>query len=784
MSRPKTSLTIRQVYKVTSEEITNRKLAEAVLSSREQSLRESETRFRELADNISQFAWTADHAGWIYWYNKRWHDYTGTTLEEMQGWGWQKVHHPDHVARVVQRIQQSFENGTPWEDTFPLRGRDGSYRWFLSRALPIRNEAGEVVRWFGTNTDVTEQLEAEKALRESETRFRELADNISQFAWTADHAGWIYWYNKRWHDYTGTTLEEMQGWGWQKVHHPDHVARVVQRIQQSFENGTPWEDTFPLRGRDGSYRWFLSRALPIRNEAGEVVRWFGTNTDVTEQLEAEKALRESETRFRELADNISQFAWTADHAGWIYWYNKRWHDYTGTTLEEMQGWGWQKVHHPDHVARVVQRIQQSFENGTPWEDTFPLRGRDGSYRWFLSRALPIRNEAGEVVRWFGTNTDVTEQLEAEKALRELNETLEQRVEAVTHERLQIWNVSQDFLAVTDLDGRYLNVNPAWTVGLGWSEEELLGRTSQWLLHPDDGEKTRAEIRKLAAGQVTQRFETRFRHKDGSYRWLSWKAVQDQGRIYAMARDVTGLKDAENKLRNAQQELSQVARRTTLAAMSAGIAHEIRQPLGAIVTNAKAGLRWLNRAAPDLNEVRNALEHIAADGYRASEVIPIRSMFGKTDHEGILLDPNEVIRETITIANGELEAAKIDVRLELAAHLPLIPGHRGQLQQVVLNIITNAADAMRVIADRPRVLRIKSRVSEPNGVAVSVEDSGTGIGPENIDRIFDTFFTTKNNGMGMGLAICRSIVELHGGQLSVSPGIPHGSVFHIVLRGRQ
>jgi PAS domain S-box-containing protein len=154
---------------------------------------------------------------------------------------------------------------------------------------------------------------------------------------------------------------------------------------------------------------------------------------IIERSRAETALRESETRFRELADNISQFAWTADRSGWIYWYNKRWHDYTGTTLNEMEGWGWQKVHHPDHVDRVVQRIRQSFETGTPWEDTFPLRGRDGSYRWFLSRALPIRNEAGEVVRWFGTNTDVTEQIEAEKALRELNETLEQRVEAETRE---------------------------------------------------------------------------------------------------------------------------------------------------------------------------------------------------------------------------------------------------------------------------------------------------------------------------------------------------------------
>ena len=181
---------------------------------------------------------------------------------------------------------------------------------------------------------------------------------------------------------------------------------------------------------------------------------------------AEKALRESEARFRELADNISQFAWTADRSGWRYWYNKRWHDYTGTTLEEVQGWGWRKVHHPEHVDRVVERIKQSFETGTPWEDTFPLRARDGNYRWFLSRALPIRNHAGEVIRWFGTNTDVTEQIKAEKALRELNDNLEERVQSETRERLQIWNVSQDLLVVADMAGKYLSVNPAWSATLG------------------------------------------------------------------------------------------------------------------------------------------------------------------------------------------------------------------------------------------------------------------------------------------------------------------------------
>ena len=531
---------------------------------------------------------------------------------------------------------------------------------------------------------------------------------------------------------------------------------------------------------------------PLKDSEGRIIGINVVAEDITKRKRAEavlaaseNALRESENRFRDLADNIDQFAWTADTDGRRNWFNKRWHDYAGTTLEEMQGFGWQKLHHPDHLERVVQGIRKGFKGDTPWEDTFPLRGRDGNYRWYLARALPIRNEAGEVVRWFGTNTDITEQLEAEKALRELNATLEHRVEAQTRERVQIWNVSQDLLVVTDLDGKYLTVNPAWTVSLGWSEAELLGNTSQWLLHPDDREKTRAEISQLAAGHVTQRFEVRFRHKDGSYRCLSWKAVQDQGRIYAMARDVTELKNAENKLRDVRHELSQAARRTTVAAMSAAIAHEIRQPLGAIVTNANAGLRWLNRPAPDLDEVRDTLTHIVADGHRASEVIQsVRAMFAKGDHAGTPLDTNELIRETIAIANNELEAARVVVELELGERIPMISAHKGQLQQVVLNIITNAADAMRTIDDRARVLRVRSGPSISNGVAVSVQDFGTGIDPENIDRVFEAFFTTKTNGMGMGLAICRSIVEAHGGNMSVSPGVPHGSVFHIFLPGIQ
>src|SRR5262245_30443935 len=526
---------------------------------------------------------------------------------------------------------------------------------------------------------------------------------------------------------------------------------------------------------------------PLRSPDGRIVGVNVVAEDITERKRAaavlaasENALRESEARFRELADSMSPFAWTSDPAGRRNWYNKRWYDYTGATPEEMQGFGWQKVHHPDHIERVIRRWRESVESGLPWEDTFPLRGRDGSYRWFLTRALPIRDEAGNVVRWFGSNTDVTEQIDAEEALRELNETLQQRVEAATQERLQIWNVSQDLLMVADLEGRYLSVNPAWTTTLGWSESELLGKSSQSLLHPDDRDKTRVEISRLAAGHKTLRFENRFRHNNGSYRWLSWQAVPDRGRIYGTARDVTELKQAENELRDARRELASVARRTTLAAMTASIAHEINQPLTAIVTSGGVGLRSLTAAEPDLDRVARALKRIVDNGHRASEIIAsIRAMFRKDGAAAAAIDANDLVRDVLALVQGEIESHGVVLQRDLLDEPPTIVGERVPLQQVLLNLIMNAVEAMSSLTDRPRVLSVGTQMSDA-GVLISVADCGIGIDPDSMDRIFEAFFTTKPQGMGMGLSICRSIVEAHGGRLWAAPGSPHGSIFNVQL----
>jgi signal transduction histidine kinase len=231
----------------------------------------------------------------------------------------------------------------------------------------------------------------------------------------------------------------------------------------------------------------------------------------------------------------------------------------------------------------------------------------------------------------------------------------------------------------------------------------------------------------------------------------------------------------------QSELTRVARLMTMGQMAASIAHEINQPLAAIVTNGKAGLRWLATATPNLDEARAALERIVRDGHRAGDVIgSIRELFRKDEHVKAPLDVNELMREVLRLVHGELRNGRISVSTELSNELPNVPANRVQLQLVIRNLITNAVEAMSSVTDRERVLHVRSEMIEPHGVLVAVADSGTGIDPESMKRIFDAFFSTKSHGMGMGLSICRSIVEAHGGQLSASSTHPHGSIFQIVF----
>lgn len=276
--------------------------------------------FRILVDSIPQLAWMADHTGWIFWYNRRWYDYTGTTLQEMQGWGWRSVHHPDHVDRVVQRIQRSWDTGEPWEDTFPLRGCDGTYRWFLSRALPVRDAEGRVVLWFGTNTDITRQLETETELRESEARFRNMADHAPVMLRVTDLHGDCTFLNSRWYEFTGQTPEAGMSLGWMQAVHPDDRALVDRLFRQARETNASFRMDYRLRTAAHTYRMVVDAAAPRVGPNGEFLGFISSIIDVEERarlLAAERAARREAEDARQRADEANaakaQFLTTMSH---------------------------------------------------------------------------------------------------------------------------------------------------------------------------------------------------------------------------------------------------------------------------------------------------------------------------------------------------------------------------------------------------------------------------------------------------------------------------------------
>jgi PAS domain S-box-containing protein len=306
------------------------------------------------------------------------------------------------------------------------------------------------------------------------------------------------------------------------------------------------------------------------------------------------------------------------------------------------------------------------------------------------------------------------------------------------------------------------------------------------VHPDDLAFMQRTIDRASSDGRNIDLEHRLLLPDGSVKniRLVAHAVRDEAgqlEFNGALMDITAGKRAEEELIRAQAELARVARVTTLGELTASIAHEMNQPLGAMVANGNAGLRWLERAIPDVDEARAALTRIVNDGHRAAEVIEsIQAIFKNVDQEKVPTDINKLVRDTLGLMLGELRANHVSVQTKLVDNLPDVRGNRVQLQQVILNLIRNAIEAMNSVTNRARLLRIGSAIHEPDGVLVSVEDSGTGLNPEDTERIFDSFFTTKPQGTGMGLSISRSIIEGHQGRLSASSGIDQGAVFSVLL----
>ncbi len=578
---------------------------------------------------------------------------------------------------------------------------------------------------------------------------------------------------------------------WVRRIHPDDRKATEQKFRDAVANGVR-DYTVQyriIRPNDGETRWISVKASIERDANGKPIRLVGAHTDVTEQVAAEQALRHSEEEFRTLAEALPHHVWTASPDGLLNWFNPRVYEYAGSSPGELDGEKWGKIVYPDDVPIVLAAWTRSIGTGEAYGVEFRLRRADGAFRWFLARAVPSRNAQGEIIRWIGTNTDVHDQKMIARELAELNATLAQRVEEKTRERDRIWNVSQDLLVVADRNGVWRTVNPAWTSTLGWSEAELLNRTSEWLEHPDDNGLTRAKVRELGASETTVRFESRFRHKDGTYRWLSWTGVSDKDANYAVARDVTAEKAAVERLKATEEALLQSQKMEAVGQLTGGIAHDFNNLLTGIVGSLDLLQTRLNQGRTDnvaryINAAMTSANRAAALTHRLLAFARRQPLVPKAvDVNQLVVSLEDLLRRTI----GET----IDLEITAGDGLWNTLCDPNQLESALLNLAINARDAMPnggKLTIATSNARLDAASADPSAlspgdyICVSVTDTGTGMSAEVAARAFDPFFTTKpiGQGTGLGLSMIHGFARQSNGHATIDSKLDRGTSVKLYL----
>jgi PAS domain S-box-containing protein len=619
-----------------------------------------------------------------------------------------------------------------------------------------------------------ERTQIEDRLRRSEAYLAEAQrlTHIGSFGWRVP-SGEIHWSDETyrifgWDPQTKPTMEVIL----QRTH-PDDAVFVKETVKRVSQDQKELDFEHRLLMQDGCVKHIKVVAHAVRDKSGEV-EFVGAVMDIT-------SVKEAEDRTRLIIDTVPAQLWTETPEGVVDYVSRRWIDYTGMTLEEAVGSGWNRIVHPDDLERVLTTWKRFIAEGKPREIESRLRRSDGEYRWFLSRCCPLVGRSGHILGWYGSDTDIHDLKQAEQTLRRSEGYL---AEAQRLSHTGSW--ARD--AATD-DFKYSSEEFYRVVGFDPHDGQPRYQTFLRRIHPDDQARTREIVEKARREKTEYELDYRLIHPDGEVRDIhvighpvlspSGDLVEFVGTVM----DVTERKRAEEereRLRQAQADLARVNRVTTMGELTASLAHEVNQPIGAAVTNASTCLRWLAADTPNLEEARAAAMRVVTDGRRAAEIISrVRQLFKKGSTERELVDVNEVVREMIVLLQGEAERHSILVTTHLAGDVPPLMGDRVQLQQVMMNLIMNSIDAMKGVAGT-RELAINSRLLENEEILVSVSDTGVGLPQQQADQIFNAFFTTKLHGTGMGLRISGTIVESHGGRLWAEHNSPRGANFHFTL----
>ena len=603
---------------------------------------------------------------------------------------------------------------------------------------------------------------------------RQIVDSAPALIHTARPDGYLDFFNQGWLNFVGQPLEKLLGWEWTSFIHPEDVEAFVQKWRESIATGEGFEDAARVLRADGEYRWMLHSKVTKRDSEGNMLKWFGSSVDITQAKRAEETLRKNERELRTLIDMMPVYVATSLPDGTVDFVSQSWLDYTGFTSEQAIGWGWTSVIHPDDRDRAVAICRAALASGEPLEQEVRARNADGIYRWFLSRNLPLRDENGNVVKWYGILFDIDALKEAEHALQMREHELVGIIDTVPS---MLWSISPT--------GEITHVNQRVLKYFGAPFEELVHRGWERFVHPDDREENvKAFDRAIEAGESYSAIH-RVRRADGEYRWhhVMGEPLRDpHGKIiqwYGLSIDIDERKRAEDHLRDTRIKLARASRLATVAELAASIAHELNQPLMSILANAQAANKWLNAAPARCDaEVNSSIERTIRDARAADETIQhIRALFKQKPvikKEASILD---MMREAVRLVQEDPNKREIHIDLRLDENIPKVPVDRIQIQEVFINLISNAIEAVENNRISP-LIRVQAAVTDQNDMVIRVIDNGPGVNdPENI---FDAFVTTKAKGMGIGLAVSRSIVEAHGGRLWAENGPDGGARFNVAL----
>jgi PAS domain S-box-containing protein len=894
--------------------------------------------YRLAIDTIPGLAWSALPDGHIDFLNQRWLEYTGLSFEQASGWGWQDAVCPDDLPRLVAYWKALLESGKPGEIEARLRRHDGTDRWFLFRAVPLYDEPGKLVKWYGQTIDIEDRKRAEEEAKKQTAHLDELFELAPHAVVLVDADVRIIRVNREFTRMFGYLPEEAVGKLLQDLVAPEERMAEYQNNARLLSSGHKVESETVRRRKDGSRIVVSMTASPVLT-AGPIEGYI-IYRDITARKRDEEELKKQTAHLDELFELAPHAVVLVDADVRVMRVNREFTRMFGYTADEAVGRLLQDLVAPEERLAEYQNNARLLSGGSKVEMETVRRRKDGVRLAVSMTASPVLT-AGPIEGYI-IYRDITERkrsealLAGEKQLLEmiargepLLRTLDVLCRLVEQESrgsmcsillvdedgkrlrhcvgpslppsytrlLDGWPIGPDsgpcaraafqrqtvivpdFIAdevpenIRAIAGKY-DFRACWSVPITSRDQRVLGtfavyyreprsptpeeysvieqfrdlasiaiertqaedalrrsesllaeaqrltRTGSFSWHPQSGEITWSEetyriyqldstirptlelvyqrihpadlllfqqvVRRAAEDAQDVEFEHRLQFSDGSVKHLqvvAHIAGQPGGPLeyVGTVMDVTERKRAEDALDRARLELAHVSRVTTLGQMAASIAHEINQPLAGIVINANACLRWLAGDPPNLQGAGEAARRILRDGQRAGDVIGrLRSLFKRTPAAMEFLGVNEVVREVIALARLELQNARVALRTELSERLPPILGDRVQLQQLLLNLILNAIEAMAGIKDRLRELVLKTELGENCEVRVAVRDSGIGLDPERLERIFDPFYSTKTDGMGMGLAISRSIAENHGGTLQALPNDGPGATFAFTI----